>query len=89
MNKGGIYVRRYMREVIEEHRDPLTDEVNLTALAEDACQHVGGEDENGDIPERYFEWAFDVGESDSRKRSGRIGSALGHLVLYRDDCLRG
>jgi len=88
MNKGGIYVRRYMREVIEDHRDPLTGEVSLSTLAEDACQHVDGY-ENDDIPERYFELAFEVDESDRRQRSGQIGSALGHLMLGPDDCLRG
>ena len=32
----------YMREVVEEYRDPLTDEINNTLLAEDACQHFDG-----------------------------------------------
>jgi hypothetical protein len=30
-------VRSYMNSVVEDHRDPLTGEVNSTALAEDAA----------------------------------------------------
>lgn len=88
MNKGGIQVRRYMREVLEEHRDQLTDEVNMTALAEDACAHVDGY-EGDDVPERYFGWAYQVAEADEHRRNHTMPLGLGHVTLWHDDCLRG
>jgi hypothetical protein len=51
--------RAYMRTRIRDNTDPLTDEVNMTGLAEDACDHFGAW-EGDDVPERFFEWAYAV-----------------------------
>ena len=62
---GESQVKQYMREEIEEFRDPRTGEVNDTHLAEDACNFFDayGPPPDFDIPEEYFDWAFEVDES--------------------------
>ena len=61
-------VKDYMRATINNYRDPITDEVDLTALAEDACDHfdahITATTSMGfpciDTPEEFFEWSFEV-----------------------------
>ena len=62
---GESQVKQYMREVIEEFRDPLTEEINTTFLAEDTCNFFDayGPAPDFDIPEEYFDWALEVDES--------------------------
>ena len=54
-----VRAKRYMHSVIEDHRDPMTDEICCTTLAEDAIDHSGiaftTEEE-----EQVFDWAFEV-----------------------------
>lgn len=50
-----------MEAEIADHVDPVTGEVNTTSLAEDACDHFDGY-ENNDIPEKFFDMAALVGE---------------------------
>lgn len=63
-------VKAYMRTEIAEHVDPLTDEVNTTALAEDAAQHLDayGPAPEYKIPEDYFDWALEVEEEETDAR---------------------
>jgi len=50
----------YMMRELEYYRDSITDEINMTYLAEDAWQHFNV---NGvDIPEIYFEVAYEISE---------------------------
>jgi hypothetical protein len=60
-------IRQYMMGVAEEHRDPKTGKINMTQLAEDAANFspvpfdtLPGCDEYSDIPEAYFELAYEV-----------------------------
>lgn len=48
----------YMQSVINDHIDAITGEINVTALAEDAFDNFIGTAE--DIPQEYFEAAFEV-----------------------------
>ena len=86
---GNIKIRQYMRQELEDHRDPKTDEINTTSLAEDAADKFDLYDESGDPQERLFELAFEIAEADERRRTGRIGSALGNFINVNDDYLRG
>lgn len=52
-------IKRWMLINMEDYRDPLTDEISLTLLAEAACDDLNGYD-GDDIPEEYFEIAFEV-----------------------------
>ena len=54
-----VKIKIWMKNNTEDYRDLDTGEVNLTELAEAACDHFNGYDGN-DIPEEYFELAFDV-----------------------------
>jgi len=60
-------IRQYMMGVAEDHRDPATGKINMTALAEDAANFspipfdtLPGCCEYDDIPEEYFELSFEV-----------------------------
>lgn len=57
-----IKVHEYMLDAVHDHIDPMTDEINMTFLAEDAAMHFNVYDENGETPEDFFELAFDVSE---------------------------
>ena len=59
-------VKEYMRSVLKEYTSPWTGEVNTTLLAEDACNEFNGYGPapEYDIPEEYFEWAFEVDEAE-------------------------
>jgi len=92
---GNIKIRQYMLHNVTDHVDPLTGEVNNTSLAEDACCHFNdyeGEEgyEKTEIPEKYFECAFEIGEQyeiqtgikqgSLSKVSGYINSIPGGLL---------
>lgn len=60
-------IRQYMMEIVEDHRDPITGEINLTNLGWDAAEYspvpfytLPEIDEYSDIPEDYFELAYEV-----------------------------
>jgi len=93
-------VKALMRELLEGHIDPKTDEVNTTALAEHACYELDayGPAPKYKIPEDYFDWALEVDEEEiSCDGCGNQGSSalFGHLPpgsglnLCRDVCLAG
>lgn len=50
-----------MLQNVTDHVDPLTGEVNNTSLAEDAFWHFEPNNQ-GDIPEKYFDCAFEIAE---------------------------
>lgn len=50
----------YMKTQIPDHTDLTTDEVNTTALAEDACFHFDAYENGCDIPEDFDDWAFEA-----------------------------
>lgn len=83
---GGIKIRQYMRQELEDHRDPITDEINETTLAEDACRHFDeyGPPPDYEIPEKYFEFAYEISEIDARRRSGTVGSSVGRIINRYD-----
>lgn len=60
-------IRLYMMGIAQEHRDAKTGAINMTQLAEDAANFspvpfdtLPGCDEYSDIPEAYFELAYEV-----------------------------
>lgn len=57
-------VVEYMRSTVHAHLDTVVGEVNLTRLAEDACQRFKayGPEPQCEIPQDYFEWAFEVAQ---------------------------
>jgi len=56
-------VLSFMREVVAEHIDPLTGEVNMTRLAEDAAWEFEGAEDWLDDPEHWiWEMAAQVAE---------------------------
>jgi len=57
-------VKDYMEKQLELHIDVLTDEANVTQLAELACAHFDtyGDPPDYEIPEEYFDWALEVAE---------------------------
>ena len=83
--------RTYMAQNIEDHRDPITGEINSTTLAEDAWQAIKGDavDPNAAIDERYFMWAFQIAEHDRMVRMKTLPRSLGRFVQRYDDHLRG
>ncbi len=83
MTTGTIKIRQYMRQNLKDHRDPITDEINMTFLAEDAVQHFDDFDGN-DIPEVYFDCAAEVAEQDESRRSGRVHRAISGIIDSAD-----
>lgn len=59
-------IKRYMRQEIADHIDPLTGEVNMTSLAEDAQMHFDIP-LNSELEEDTFEWAFEISEVYEKK----------------------
>lgn len=60
-------IRQYMLGVAEDHRDPKTGAISMTNLAEDAANFspipfdtLPDCNEYSDIPEEYFELAYEV-----------------------------
>jgi len=82
MGKPLIPVATYMTGVIENHRDADTDEINCTALAEDAAGHFDlmGRPPTHETPEWVFEMAYHVTGRDEARRAGIAISTLGHMV---------
>lgn len=56
LNKNQI--KKMMRNLLRNHVDPFTGEVNCTGLAEETCHMMDGYDQS-DIPEIFFEVALD------------------------------
>jgi len=76
-------IQTWMWEHRDEHRDPETDEIDMTTLAEDAAREFDMYD--GDDPdERLFEWAYRVAMRDAAQRSGHISGAMSGLINSRD-----
>ena len=69
MGKPIIPARSYMLKLLDEgeHIDPTTDEINHTALAEDACDHLNLW-EGDDTPDWLFDAAVDVADIFNRRR---------------------
>jgi len=83
MHIGAIRIRQWMRNHIDECRDPLTDEVDATHLAESACQDLDGWQAD-EIPEIYFEIAGWLAVADEERRRGNMPAATRALVNARD-----
>ena len=80
-------IQTWMKNNIEDHRDPVTGEINVTGLAEDAAREFNLYD--GDEPqERLFKWAFTIADRDAAQHSGHIGSAARGLIQSQDNWLR-
>lgn len=80
---GNGKIIEYMMTCIEEYRDPETDEINMTRLAEDACQHFDAyEDDN--IPERFFEIALIAERRRNAIKYHILGSGLSSLISSKD-----
>lgn len=62
--QNGISIKKWMLRNYQEFIDPETGEINLTELAESACEYTDGYDRGNGyaVPEEYFEAAFDVAE---------------------------
>jgi vacuolar-type H+-ATPase catalytic subunit A/Vma1 len=61
-------VQQWMTANAELHRDPLTAEINMTSLAEDAAREFNMY--TGDSPtERLFDWAYAVALADEAART--------------------
>jgi hypothetical protein len=82
MGKPLIPVATYMASVIEDHRDANTDEIDCTALAEDAAGRFDlmGGPPTYDTPEWVFGMAHHVAERDEARRAGIVTPTLGHMV---------
>lgn len=76
-------ITEYMMTCIEEHNDTLTDEINTTSLAEDACQHFDAY-EGDDIPERFFELALVAERRRNAIKYHILSSALNNLISSKD-----
>jgi len=81
MGRPIIPVLTYMRTVLEEHRDPQTDEINTTTLAEDAADHLDlMEGADYETPEWVFFAADQLAERDKARRNGRYAAGLGEII---------
>lgn len=52
-------VRSYMVSIVEDHRDPITGEINATGLAEDAAAAFDANDLDGPLDDETH-WIWDV-----------------------------
>ena len=53
-------IRKCMKRLAEDCRDRITSEMNVTLLAENACQELDAYDgDDCDIPEEFFEIALE------------------------------
>lgn len=59
-------IRKYMISVVDEHIDPLTGELNLTTLAEDALSKYPDYDDS----EPFFEMSYEVSRWFAKTRKG-------------------
>lgn len=56
--------KNHMRRIVADHRDPITDEVNYTSLAEATAAHFGVEGVGGPLDDEghwIWEIALEVG----------------------------
>lgn len=74
MHTGRVNVITLMTKNVKDFVDPLTGEVNITLLAEWACGKVNGYNDNGEIPDKFFDWAYVVGEHYEIKTGVKAGS---------------
>ena len=58
VNKTTAY--KYLRSIVEEHRDPLTDEVNHCLMAEDAMIYFDADLDDTDTEDDLNDWALEV-----------------------------
>ena len=89
MNTGGVNIQTLMTKNVEDFVDPLTGEVNATLLAEWACSEVDGYDSSGDIPDKFFDWAYVVGERHEIKtgvKEGSMAALSGFINSLPSDC---
>ena len=80
---GSHQIVEYMMGCVEEHNDPLTDEIKTTALAEDACQHFDAY-EGDDIPGRFFELALMAEQRRNAIKYHILGSAVRDVISSKD-----
>ena len=83
---GRIAIVKYMQAEIEDHIDNKTGEVDFTELARDACDHFDDYDANYEIPEKYYEYAYEVATRYEIKTGvidGKI-SGLSGLINSKD-----
>ena len=69
-------VLRYMDSIMEEYRDPLTGEINTTALAEDAIDHFDRGEHSDVDNEKFFVWAYRLEEDRAARSSGHVAPAV-------------
>ncbi len=72
MKDKKLAVYQLMGQVISDYIDPRTGEVNITELAEYAADVNGDLDNDGDIPEEYFELAASVEMAQSTDPRERV-----------------
>lgn len=61
MNASKKEIRAYMLANWQDHLDRKTNEVNMTTLAEDACQHFNDYEEDDSIDQTYYDISYEVG----------------------------
>lgn len=76
-------ITEYMMTCIEEYADSITDEINCTRLAENACEHFDAY-EGDDIPERFFELALIAERRRNAIKHHIIGGGLQNLISSKD-----
>ena len=87
---GRISIQTLMTKNVEDFVDPLTGEVNSTLLAEWACSEVDGYDSDGEIPDKFFDWAYVVGERYEIKtgvKAGSLAALSGFINSLPSDCI--
>ena len=54
-------IRNYMMTNYEDHIDYTCNVLNMTSLAEDACEYFGDySDEDYNVPDEYYDTAYEV-----------------------------
>lgn len=79
-----IKTRCWMHDHLEEHRDPLTDEINATKLAEDCINTLEQAEFRHD---QIYEEAAAIAIGDYRRRHRLFGPAVsGFINSLPSDC---
>lgn len=71
-------IKKYMYENGNSFIDKVTNEMDITGLAEDACKHFDGY-ENSEVPDKFFDIAFAVSEK-YKTPEHRINQELAGLI---------
>jgi hypothetical protein len=81
---GNIQIRTFMSNHAEDFRDDCG-EINMTGLAEAACAEFDdyGKAPQYDIPETYFECAYEISSRDKAHRNHTVGSAAAGAINAR------